>query len=248
MSVSPGYATWKLGFQLSPIVLTNGLVDGFPYNMLPIIALTEALNFTEGLLSGANISLDGYFANFEPVAGASLIEQEIAHVPFANQQVAANATIQQPLTFSMRMIVPARQQLGYYTKFAVMQAVQYALQQHNQRGGTYTVLTPSTIYTNCLLRSLRDASIGTTQQPQNAWVFEFEKPLITLDDAAAAQSSLMDMLTRASKITGVPTWSGLSSTVGVPASVSAGQVIPSLSSQAAGSVYAIGPTIGSASP
>ena len=56
---TPGLAAWKLAFQLSPIVLTNGIVADFPASMLPIIALTEMINFPLGLLTGgANISLD----------------------------------------------------------------------------------------------------------------------------------------------------------------------------------------------
>lgn len=244
MSISPGLAAWKLAFQLSPIILTNGLVDAFPGGMLPIIAITEAINFPLGLLSGGeNIELDGFFANFEPVVGGSIVQQDIAVVPFANQAVAANATIAQPLDVSMRMIVPAKNRLGYYAKLGIMMALQASLEQHNSLGGTYTVVTPSFIYTNCILRSLRDAASGATQQPQNAWQFDFVRPLITLEDAQSAQNSLFNMLSRQTRINGVPAFSGLGTMVGQPGSVTGQSIIPSLTGATGGGTIAVGPTV-----
>src|SRR4051812_48610252 len=116
MSVSPGLVAWKTAFELSPIVLVNGLVEGFPGGILPIVAITEAVNFPLSLLAGSqNSDLDGFFAHFRPLPGGTLIDQELGRYPFANQAVAANAVIAQPLTISMEMVVPAKGTLGYFT-------------------------------------------------------------------------------------------------------------------------------------
>ena len=77
--------------------------------MLPIISITEALNFTVGILSGGeNIELDDFFANYQPIPGGTLIDQDIGEYPFANQSVAANAVIAKPLKIPMMMICPVR--------------------------------------------------------------------------------------------------------------------------------------------
>lgn len=227
--MTPGLAAWKLAFQISPIILTGGgLTSSIPGGMLPLIAITEAINFPDGLLSGgSNIELDNFFANFTPVQGASLIDQDIGRYPFANQQVAANAVIAQPLTISMHMMVPVRNSLGYAAKLAIMIALQTALAKHNATGGTYIIATPSYIYTDCVMRSMRDVSSSVTKQAQNAWQLDFEKPLITLAQAQDAQSSLMSKFSSLLPNVGQPAFSGLQSAVGQSISLAGSSVIPS---------------------
>jgi hypothetical protein len=232
-------AAWKLTFQLSPIVLTNGIATNVPGGMLPIIVFTEALNFIDGLLIGTeDIELDGFFANFEPTTGATLIDQEIGHYPFANQAVAANAVIAQPLTVSMRMLCPVKDIAGYPLKLATMMALQAALTQHNGSGGTYTVVTQSYFYTNCIMTGMRDVSSEESNQQQFIWQMDFEQPLLTLQSAQQAQNSLMSKLTGGTQInaddTGSVGWSGLSPTVGQPPSLAASSIIPSGSSAGTG--------------
>lgn len=212
MSYTPGLAAWKLAFQLSPIILVNGIVANFPYNMLPIIAITEAANFPLGLLSGGNVNLDRFFANYQPLPGSSLIEQDIGEYPFANQAVAANSVITKPKSVSMIMVCPAQNQFGYWERLAIITALKTIFDSHNASGGTYIVATPSYIYTNCLMLRMVDASVGNTKQPQNAWQIDFRRPLITIEEAEAAQSGLMSLISSATPIPGNPTnigWSGL---------------------------------------
>jgi hypothetical protein len=225
---SPGLAQFKLSFELSPIILTNGIAKNVPGGMMPIISLTEAQNFDTGLLSGsAGPDLDNFFANFIPLPNATLIDQDIGMYPFANQAVAANAVIAKPLAISYRMICPVRQAGGYSAKLAVMMALQASLQQHNNSGGTYTLVTPSYIYVNCLMTSMRDISpLGDTAQKQTEWQLDFVKPLLTLDDAEQAQNSLMSKFTSGTQINGDPAWSGLPPTVGDPSSLAGPSIVP----------------------
>lgn len=242
MSISAGLAVWKLAFQLSPIILTGGLAKVMPGQMLPLIAITEALNFPLGLLSGGSdsLDLDGFFANFDPLPGATLINQDLARYPFGNQGIAANAVIQQPLVVSMRMTTPAKGPLGYFLKLAVFQALQAALSLHNQSGGTYIVMTPSYVYTSCVLRALRDTSGGGSRQPQNAWTFDFEQPLITLSDIQAAQSSLMSQISGSLQLPGqTPAWSGIGAAGGTTTGLAGTVLSPALTNSAAAGTTAI---------
>jgi hypothetical protein len=230
--MTPNLAAYKLSFQISPIILVDGIAISVPGSMLPIISITEALNFGGLLTGGANIELDDFFANFQPLPGGSLIDNQIGAYPFANQAVAANAIITQPLTISMLMTCPVRQPLGYLTKTATMLALQAALAQHNNLGGTYTVMTPSRFYTNCIMTSMRDASNGESHQVQNAWQLDFVQPLLTLQDALSAQNGLMSKFTNGSQINGQPAWSGLSPAVGSSGSLAAPNIIPAASGAA----------------
>lgn len=217
---SPGQVIWDLAFQKSPIILTNGIASGVPGGMLPIIALTESLNLVTGLLTGENgPTLDNFFANFTPVPGSTLIDQSIAEWPFANQSVAANAVIANPLVVSLRMSCPARQRFGYFTRLAIMMALQATLKKHNAAGGTYVLALPTFFYTNCVMLRMSDITGGESAQPQTEWQLDFRKPLLTQDDATEAQNSLMSKLTGGTQISGDPTWSGLPPTVGDPSSL-----------------------------
>ena len=241
------FAAWKLTFQLSPIILTNGIASEI--GMLPIISLTEALNFVDGILSGGeNIELDDFFAEFEPIPGATLIDQNIGKYPFANQAVAANAVIAQPLAVSMRMICPVREPFGYPLKLATMIALQNTLVKHNGSGGTYTIATPTYFYTNCVMTGMRDISTGETNQTQFVWQLDFEQPLLTLQSIQAAQASLINKITNATKVTpdasGNVAWSGAATTVAQPPTFGAVSTVPAASGAGgagvAGAVSAFG--------
>jgi hypothetical protein len=229
MASSLGQAAFQLAYELSPIFLTNGAATNMPGGLFPIISITEAANFVAGVLSGAEISLDNFFAHFRPLPGAGLINQNIAHYPFANQAVAANATIQNPLRISLLMTCPVRNELGYPLKLATMTALQTVLQQHNASGGTYTVITPSYYYTNCLLSNLTEVGDSDGKQVQVNWRWDFEQPLLTQQSAQQAQNSLLNKISGGAKIEGNPSWSGLSQSVGQTPSIAAPSVVPAAS-------------------
>jgi len=231
---------YQLSFEISPIILTGGIAAAIPGGMLPIIAVTSAISFPLGILSGGDVSLDGAFAHFIPLPGASLIDNAIGNYPFANQAIAANAIIKQPLIISMKMIVPAK---GYAIKTATMMALQAVLDQHTGLGGTFTVATPSFIYTNCVMTGMRDTSTHETQQLQWSWQLDFVKPLLTLTQAQAAQNALMSKLSSGTSFNGAPAWSGLQPNVGFPPGLAGPSVVTSQSSLA-GSGAAAGTTQG----
>lgn len=237
---------FQLGYQISPVILTGGIASLIPGGMLPIAAITQAANFGIGLLQGSvNLNLDGFFAQFEPLPGSTLVNNQIGRYPFANQTVAANAIIAQPLNVSLKMVCPANTQGGYISKLMTMTALQTVLASHNASGGTYAVATPSKIYSNCILTSLRDVSSGTGKQVQTEWQWDFEQPLISQADAAQQLSGLMSKISGGLPITGTPSWSGLASSVGNAASGAASSLFDSLTNLMPGTSFVYNPLTGS---
>lgn len=218
MGLNLGRAAWEIAFQKTPILLTRGIAANIPGGVLPIVALTEAANFVTGLLTGGpNINLDDFFANFEPMPGSALISNQAATYPFANQSIAANAIIAQGLPIPVKMTAPATGKIAYPIKLATMTALKGTLDQHNNLGGTYSVITPSYIYTDCLLLSMRD--IGSdTQQKQVVWQLDFFQFLVSLQAAQTALNSLMQKLNSKVPISGSP---GALTAAGLPASIPA---------------------------
>lgn len=198
---------FKLSYELCPIILTNGIANEIPGQMLGITDLTQP--------DGANMPEDGdaFFARFDVLPGGSLIDYEIANYPFANQTVAANATIANPLRISLLMTCPATATVSFSQKSRIFAALKASLDNHGQSGGTYIVATPSYIYANCILTSLRDVSGGGDKQRQLAWQWDFEQPLLTTQQADVALNALMSKIGQGLRIDGNPAWSGLDSTV-----------------------------------
>jgi hypothetical protein len=229
---STGLEVFKLGYEISPVILVNGVAASIPGQMLPIVALTEAANFTEGLLQGSGFqSLDKYFAHWKPLSGTTLLDNEIGMMPFANQATAANAVISNPLVVSMLMVCPVQHAGGYTAKLATMTVLRQTLAYHSANGGTYTVATPSQIYTNCLLTKVTDVTGGTSNQTQHSWQFDFVQPLITIDQAQQVYNSLMNKVANGYNTGTSPAWSGLPSSLTQNVVSAAGNIIPTLSNQ-----------------
>jgi hypothetical protein len=221
------------------------LVDGITTNLtggaLPIIAITEAAHFLTGILSGTdNIELDNFFAHFRPMQGSTLVDQQIGTYPLANQTVAGNAVIRQPLTLSMEMICPARDVLGYPLKLMTMTALKQVLDQHNAMGGTYIVATPAGLYTDGVMLGLRDISDQGSVQPQNRYQWDFFFPILTVQTAQQVQGSLISKLTNGSQINGTPAWTSPENAVANPSSLAITSTVPATGGLTAATAIPIG--------
>lgn len=199
---------YDLAFQVSPIALTGGIASGLPGQTLPIILLFSGLLGTaQNILSSGGLSLQDFPWRFVPVPGSTALNQTVATYPFANRQIAANATVQQPKSLSLRMIAPVQSTGGYITKLPAFTSLQTTLEKHNNNGGTYTVVMPSLIYTNCLMLSVTDSTPDSSKQKQIMWTWNFLQPLITKQEAVAAVGGLMNLINNGSQITS-NAWSG----------------------------------------
>ncbi len=189
---------YDLAFQVSPIILQNGIAAQAQGKLIPIAQLT----------GGSTTTLDEAFARYLPLPGATLISNAIGMYPFANQTIAANAVIQQPLTMSIRMIAPVNQAGGYLTKLSTFSNLQGKLQEHNATGGTYIIATPAFVYNNLLMTAMTDITSEDGMQKQIEWQLDFIQPILTLEGAAAQQNNLMQILSGGGQFTKPPGWSG----------------------------------------
>jgi len=224
------FSDFQLSYEVSPIILTGGSSSGVPGGMTPIMSLTQPEAFSDGLSGVGSIgSTDDYFAKFVPLPGSTLIENTVGEYPFANQAIAANAIIVQPLKVSLLMICPVRDG-GYAQKLSVMTALKASIDDHINQGGTFTVATPAFLYTNLLLLNLTDVTDGESKQVQMMYQWNFYKPLLTQEEADAAENNLMRKISGGTPVEGdPPTWSGTPPTVGEPPSLAAPSTVPAAS-------------------
>lgn len=179
---------FTLKYSVSPIILKGGLANlqGGP---IPIVYFTTGGSIRS--LQIAALSDLNNLIKFEPLPGSTLIDQQAATGPAANQQVASNATVTQPLGVSLLMTAPATPLFPFGTKQGVLTHMQKALAQHNALGGLYTVATPSYIWDNTILLRITDVSGGDTKQRQVQWRWDFTQPLVTIDQVQGALNGLM---------------------------------------------------------
>lgn len=204
----PDRRNYQLSYQVCPIFLTNGLA-GNAGGMLPITTFLKPGSTATSLTQLANAAagtttpdLDQAFAHFRVVPGGTIAKFSPALYPYANQQVAANALIFEPLTVSLRMEIPVNTPRGFQYKFVTMSSLQACIQLHASLGGTYTVATPVMTYLNALLLDIVDVSTPDSPTPQNAFQWNFITPLVTLQAAQAAQSTFMTNITNGTPTSG----------------------------------------------
>ena len=217
VTANVGRSAYDLAFQVSPIILTGGSASSILGNALPIIALVGQLaSFAQGFATSNTLSPDDFFARYIVMPGGTLISNAVATYPFANQQIAANAMIEQPLNISLQMIAPVKDSGGYLTKLALFTALRTSLQQHVNAGGTFAIATPAYVYTNCLLTGLTDTTSGVGKQQQIIWQLDFTRPLITQQQATAAYGALLQKFSSGQQITNL-SYSGQGAAVGTQA-------------------------------
>jgi len=179
-----GQTAFQAAYEISPIILQNGIAQFIPGGLLPITVLTEMFDIP-GIEEGQ------FFAHYKPLPGSTLADWSIAEYPFFSLQMAANAVVQMPLKVSMLMVCPAQNDGGYLIKQAILTALQTEIQTHISQGGTFTVITPAYTYTNCLLTGIRDVSSAGDKQVQLMYQWDFVQPLITVTGALQVLGSLL---------------------------------------------------------
>ena len=190
---------YDMAFEVSPIILVGGVASSTIDGMLPILEIM-GIGFLQGLLSSGSLSVNDFPARFIPIPGGTLISNQVGEYPFANQQTAANAVIQDPLTISMEMISPVKTTGGYLTKMAFYLKLQKTFEDHNAAGGLYHVMTPAFPYLSTIMTGMTDIT-DSGNQKQIKWQLDFRKPLITQQQAINAMSSAMQKFSGGSKVT-----------------------------------------------
>lgn len=239
MAILPlGISQFDYVYQIAPIVLINGLAGQIPGGMLSVASFTSASIFGAVTQPAFSSPLDT-FVRFLPLAGSTIIDNELGEYPFANQQTAANAIITRPLTISFRMLAPAIGPGGFQAKQALFQSLAQTFQQHNLLGGLYGCATPAYYWDSCVMRAMRDVTPeGGSTQRQVVWQIDFEKPLVTQQQAAQANNVLLSKIGSGTQLlpdgTGALTASTSAPSVGTAPAGQASAVTPPVQSPSSG--------------
>lgn len=206
----------QLLYQVSPIILVDGIASNQTGSMQSLLMLlAPSIAFGQPTVS-TNL-LDNAFGAFNVLPGGTLNAQTVPKYPLADMTLAANAIVRDPIQVSLIWDIPMKGANAWANRLSTIQNLKGILDQHNNAGGRYIILTPSYYYDNCILLSLTDNSRGSSPIPQNAWRFDFERPqVVTLQDAIGAQSILMRKITGGLKTPGAWSYPATGSIGGVP--------------------------------
>lgn len=183
---------FRMQYEYAPILLKNGIADGYPEKVMSILQLTQQ--------NGYPADDSGYFGYFSFVNGGTFMQNTVAQYPFANQYTAANAIVRQPNNISLLMTCPARANMPLDRRQSIFQSLISSLDRHIAMGGLFVVYTPMAIMDNCLLLSVRDSSSGENAVLQNGIIFDFTQPQIMTDeDASKATNQTMDKINKGEK-------------------------------------------------
>ena len=180
MPMSAGQSQFRMTFEISAVTLSGGAASGLFGGLLPLLSA----------MGGADAGLDDAFGYFRPLPNTALILQQYGKFPYANLAIAANSAIRDVLPISLLMVCPVRDAGGYAKKLSIITSLKNTLQNHIDQGGTFNVATPFFFFNDLLLDAVHDVT-GEGNQPQAMWKWDFEKPLISIADAQAAQSQMM---------------------------------------------------------
>lgn len=198
------YADFQLSYQVCPIVLVAGIAGT---GVLPISNLLNPSAGSSSLSASSSGAIGGAaaatspvtdaftFGSFRVLPGGSLMDNDNAKYPLATMAVAANAIITNPLRLAVEMVTPASGDVSLSQRLSIFTSLKNVLDNHIAAGGYFNVATPAFIYTGCLLLNLVDSSdVPDGAQTQTRWVWNFEKPLITLEQAQAVVNNAMSKI------------------------------------------------------
>lgn len=183
---------WRMQYEFAPILLKDGIADGYPEKVMSILQLTQQ--------NGYPFDDSGYFGYFSFTNGGTFMQNTVAQYPFANQYTAANSIVRQPNNISLLMTCPARSNMPIDKRQSIFQSLIASLDRHIALGGMFVVYTPMAIMQNCLLLAMRDSSTGENAVLQNGIIFDFTQPQIMTDeDAQKATNATMDKINKGEK-------------------------------------------------
>jgi hypothetical protein len=223
-------AQFKNSFEVCPIFFSGGIAANLPGGLLPITSVLQP-----GLTS---IVTGQPFASFKVMPGGKLGSNEIGRYPFANQATAGNAIIAQPLNISLEMFTPAATVGSMPAKLPIFTTLKATLDNHTALGGLFIVCTPALIYENAIYKDVTDIT-PDGPQVQARWQWDFELPLITLQQAQMAQNNMMSKISAGVRTDGA--LSGTPSTVGSQVGGAATAAVPGAQSNVGGTVQGASP-------
>lgn len=131
---------------------------------------------------------------YDPIQRIELLKYSYPRTPLINRATTTNAYIKETIKFTISATKTITAFNTFLLNFGVNQAIVSLLDTYCTKGGTFTIITPWSVITNCVLLSLEGVNIGEGDAGGQGFVFNFEK-LNIYEDTEGTLNSFMQSLT-----------------------------------------------------
>lgn len=143
---------------------------------------------------GLSVPLPLIGFHYDPIQRIELLKFSYPKSPFLNREAMANTSIKQPTTFSIMANKPITRINSFLLNFGTNQAILKVLNDYIKGGGTFTIVTPWEVITNCLCKGVDGVQLDKNDVGGQGFVFHFERANV-YSDTAGTLNSFMNSLT-----------------------------------------------------
>ena len=118
---------------------------------------------------------------YDPIPRMELLKFSYPKTPFLSREAVTNSYIKETTNFQIIANKPITGFNSFLLNFATNQAILNVLDSYLKAGGTFTIISPWGVVTNCLCNLVEGIQIGQNDVGGQAFSFKFEKANIYED-------------------------------------------------------------------
>ena len=143
--------------------------------------------------AGASVPLPLIGFTYMPMDRVELLNYSYSQYPFLNRESITNTYIKNPTRFQLLAVKPITRLNTFFFNFATNIALKKFLEKYINAGGTFLVITPWEVITDCVVEKLEGVKFNDTSLGEG-FLFSFYKPNI-YEDTTGSQSNFLKALT-----------------------------------------------------
>lgn len=182
---------------LSNVVNLRGIEVSSPSKLLAQTLFQRNMIFLNDLpkILGAGASVPLPLIGFEylPLQRIELLNYSYSQYPYLNRETISNTSIKNPLRFQIQGVKPITSLNTMFLSLAVNIGLLELMDKYVAGGGTFTIVTPWGVLTNCVLEKIEGVQFMNDSGGQG-FTFTFQRVNI-YEDTAGTQSNFIKALT-----------------------------------------------------
>lgn len=182
---------------LSNVVNLRGIEVSSPSKLLAQTLFQRNVIFLNDLpkILGAGASVPLPLIGFEylPLQRIELLNYSYSQYPYLNRETISNTSIKNPLRFQIQGVKPITSLNTMFLSLAVNIGLLELMDKYVAGGGTFTIVTPWGVLTNCVLEKIEGVQFMNDAGGQG-FTFTFQRVNI-YEDTAGTQSNFIKALT-----------------------------------------------------
>lgn len=119
--------------------------------------------------------------SYDPIPRMELLKFSYPKTPFLNREAVTNSYIKEPTKFQVFANKPITGFNSFLLNFATNQAILTTMDDYLKAGGTFTIISPWGVITNCLCNLFEGVQLDKNDVGGQGFIFSFERANIYED-------------------------------------------------------------------